>query len=93
MRTAQRSGGELIVDFHITRSADILRDFHPFEDKVKIGNDTLIGVEVYGSLIVLLPNKTGGITVRLETVAYVFDLAFNPCSFMAAVTRLKRVRS
>ena len=32
------------VTFHMTRSADLLRDLHPFEDKVKIGDDTLIGV-------------------------------------------------
>ena len=27
--------------FHMTRSADLLRDVQPSEDKVKIGNDTL----------------------------------------------------
>ena len=45
--------------FHMTRSADLLRDLNPSEDKVKIGNDTLIGVEGYGSLTVVFPNKEG----------------------------------
>ena len=36
--------------FHMTRSADLLRDVQPSEDKVKIGNDTLVDVEGYGSL-------------------------------------------
>ena len=31
--------------FHMTRSADLFRDVQPSEDKVKVGNDTLIGVE------------------------------------------------
>ena len=42
--------------FHMTRSADYLRDMHPSEDKVKVGNDTLIGVEGYGSLTVVFLN-------------------------------------
>ena len=52
--------------FHMTRSADLLRDLPPFVDKVKIGNDTLIGVEGYGPLTVVFANKEGGITVMLE---------------------------
>ena len=51
--------------FHMTRSADRLRDLHPSEDKVNVGNDTLIGVEGYGSLTGVFPTKEGGITVRL----------------------------
>ena len=43
--------------FHMTRSADLLRDLHPSEDKVKIGNDTLIGVGGYGSLTVVFANQ------------------------------------
>ena len=61
------------AEFHITRSADFLRTLHLSGDKVKIGSDTLIGVEGYGSLTVLFPNKTGGTTIRLETVDYVPD--------------------
>ena len=41
----------------MTRYADLLRDLHTSDDKVKIGNDTLIGVEGYGSLTVIFPNK------------------------------------
>ena len=41
----------------MTRSADLLRDLHPSEDKVKIGNDTLIGVGGYGSLTVVFANQ------------------------------------
>ena len=70
--------------FHMTRSADLLRGLHPTEDKVEIGNDTLIGVEGYGSLTVAFPNKAGGVTVRLEKVAYVPGLAFKLFSFTAA---------
>ena len=51
------------VTYHMTRSADLLCDLHPSEDKVKIGNDTLIGVEGYGSLTVVSSNTAGGITV------------------------------
>ena len=47
------------VTFHMTRSADLLRDLHPSEDKVKIGNDTLVGVEGYGSLMFFLTRKEG----------------------------------
>ena len=68
------------------RSADLPRDLHPSEDKVKIGNDTLIGVEGYGLLTVVFPNKAGGITVRVEKVAYVPDLAFTLFSLMASYT-------
>ena len=42
---------------HMTRSAELLRDLHPSEDKVKIGNDTLIGIEDYGSLTVVLQTR------------------------------------
>ena len=34
--------------FYITRSADLLRDVQPSEDKVKVGNDTLITLMVTG---------------------------------------------
>ena len=87
VRTAEKWIAESGATFHMTRSADLLRDLHPSEDKVKIGNDTLIGVEGYGSLTVVFANKEGGITVRLEKVAYVTDLAFNFFSLMAAHTR------
>ena len=43
--------------FHMTRSAGLLRDVQPSEDKVRIGNDTLVDVEGYGSLTVVFPNK------------------------------------
>ena len=59
----------------------------PSEDKVKIGNDTLVDVEGYGSLTVVFPNKAEGVTVRLDKVAYVPSLAFNLFSLMAAHTR------
>ena len=72
---------------HITSSADLLRDLQPSEDKVKIGNDTLVRVEGFGSLTVVFPNKAGGITVRLEKVGYGHDLAFNLFSLMAGHTR------
>ena len=39
--------------FHMTRAADLPRDFYPSEDKVQIGKDTLISVERYGSLTVV----------------------------------------
>ena len=47
----------------------------------------LIGLEGYGSLTVVFANKERGITVRLEKVAYVPDLAFNLFSLMATHTR------
>ena len=72
----------------MTRSADILRDVQPSEDKVKIGHDTLVNVEGYGPLTVVFPtNKTEGVTVSLEKVAYVPSWASNIFSLMAAHTR------
>ena len=71
----------------MTRSADLIRDVQPSEHKVKVGNDTLIDVECYGTLTIIFANKEGGIAVRLENVAYVPDLAFNLFSLMAAHTR------
>ena len=56
---------------------DLLSDMHPSEDTVKIGIDTLIVVECYGSLTTVFPSKEGGITVGLEKVACVPDLDFN----------------
>ena len=45
---------KLIADggatFHMTRSAELLRDVQPSEDEVKIGNDTPVDVEGYRSL-------------------------------------------
>ena len=37
----------------MTRSADLLRDVQPSEDKVTFGNVTLVDVEGYGSLTVV----------------------------------------
>ena len=71
----------------MTRSADLLRDVQPSENKVKDGNDTLIDVEGNGSLTVVFANKEGGIAVRLEKMAYVPDLVFRLFSLMAAHTR------
>ena len=75
------------VTLQMTRSADLLRDMQPSEDKARIGNDTLVDVEGYGSLTVVFPNKAEGVTVRLEKVAYVPSSAFNPFPLMAAHTR------
>ncbi|CAN0006461.1 unnamed protein product, partial [Sphacelaria rigidula] len=60
--------------FHVTKSAEMLCDVQPSEDKVKIGSDTLIDGEGYGSLIVVCPRKGGVVIVRLEKTAYVPDL-------------------
>ena len=73
--------------FHMTRSVDLPRDVQPSEDKVRIGNDTLVNVEGYGSLTVVFPNKAEGVTVRLDKVTDVPSLAFNLFSLMAAHTR------
>ena len=62
--------------FYMTRSADLLRDLHPIEDNVKVDNDTLVGVEGYGSLTAAFSNEEEGIAVRPEKMAYVPDLAF-----------------
>ena len=73
----------------MTRSADLLRDVRPPEDKVRISNDTLVDVEGYGSLTVVFPNKAEGVNVRtrLYKVAYLPSLAFNLFPIMAAHTR------
>ena len=62
---------------HMTRSADLLRDVQPPEDKGGIGIDTLVDVEDYAALTVAFPNKAEGVTVRLDKVAYVPSLDFN----------------
>ena len=59
----------------------------PSEDKVRIGNDTVVDFEGYRSLTVIFPNNTEGVIVWLDKVAYVPSLAFNLFSLMAAHTR------
>ena len=50
--------GDSGATFHITRSAELLRDLHPSEDKVTIGNDKLTSVENYGlSTVVFVKRK------------------------------------
>ena len=71
----------------MTRSADLLRDVQPLEDKVRIDNNTLVDVGGYGSLTVVFPNKEEGVTVRLDKVIYVPSLTFDFFSLMAAHTR------
>ncbi|CAM9850947.1 unnamed protein product, partial [Sphacelaria rigidula] len=65
------------ASFYMTKSAEFLRDMRPSDDKFKIGSNTLIDVECYGSLTVIFPNKAGGVAVRLEKGSYVPDLVFN----------------
>ena len=43
--------------FHMTGSADLLREVQTSENKVKVGIDTLIDVGGYGSLTVIFANK------------------------------------
>ena len=43
--------------FTMTRSANLLRDVHPTEDKVKVGNDALIGGEVTDRSLQPYPTK------------------------------------
>ena len=43
--------------FRMTRSVDLLREVQPSEVKVKVGIDTLIDVESYGSMTVVFSNK------------------------------------
>ena len=69
------------VSFHTTHSADQLSDIRLCNDKVRIGDNDLIGVVGYGRLTVVFP---GDLTVKLLDVGYVPDLAFNLCSLMAA---------
>ena len=71
----------------MTRYADLLRDLHTSDDKVKIGNDTLIGVEGYGSLIIVFSKRDGGITVGPEMVALMPELVFKLFALMAAHTQ------
>lgn len=71
--------------FHMVRSADSLLDVQPSNHKVSIGNDCLIDVESYGSLVVDFPNLAGGISVNLDKMVYVPDLVFTlfhswPCT-------------
>ena len=68
--------GDSGVTFHITRSADLLRDLHPSKDKVTIGNHTLTSVKAYGSPSVVFANKEGGVAIRLEMIVGVPYLAF-----------------
>ena len=48
---------ESSATFHMTRSVDLLREVQPSEVKVKVGIDTLIDVESYGSMTVVFSNK------------------------------------
>ena len=71
----------------MTRSSDFLRDLHLSEDKIKISNDTLIGVKGYGSLIIVFSKRDGGVTVGPEMVALVPELVFKLFALMAAHTQ------
>lgn len=75
------------LTFHMTLSADFLRDMQPSEDNVKIGNDSSIDGKGCGSLSAVLPEKGERMTVRPPKVAFVPDLAFSPLSLAAAHTR------
>ena len=68
----------------------MLRDLHPPEDQIKIGDDALIGVEGYGSLTVAFPNKERRVTVKLEKVAFVPNLALN--HFCSVVAHKREIR-
>ncbi|CAM9907521.1 unnamed protein product, partial [Sphacelaria rigidula] len=62
------------VTFRMTESATFLRDVQTSEDEVKVGNNTLIDVECYGSLTVVFPDRAGRAKVKLEKVTYAPDL-------------------
>lgn len=61
----------------------MLRDLQTFEDKV----NTVINTESSGLLIVVVSNNVRGITMRLNKVAYVPDLAFSLFSLTAVHSR------
>ena len=79
--------------FLMTRSADLLRDVQPSEDKIRIGNDTLVDVEGHGSLTVGFPNKAKGVTVKPDKVAYVPSLAFNFFFYIGCTNTRSRFRN
>lgn len=43
--------------FHMTKSAELLHEVQPADDKVKIGKTTLMYVECYGSITVEFLNR------------------------------------
>ena len=59
-------------------------DTRPSNDKVRIGNASLIDVECVGTVTIVFPSDTGDVTLRLEDVAYVPELKFNLFSLVAA---------
>ena len=65
----------------MTHSADLLSDVRLCDDKVRIGDNHLIDVVGYGTLLVVFP---GDLSVNPLNVAYTPDLAFNLFSLMAA---------
>lgn len=79
--------GDSGATFYMIRSAVFPGNLQPSGDNLKFGNDTSTDVEGYGSLADIFPDKAGRISVRLDKVAYVPDLAVNPSFLMAAHTR------
>ena len=69
------------ASIQMTRSADLLSDVRLCDDKVRIGDNHLIDVVGYGTLMVAFP---GDLTVKLLDLAYMPKLAFNLFSLMAA---------
>ena len=67
---AQNTAEKWVTDngatFHMTRSADMMYDIRPMNDKVRIGDSRMIAIVGYGKLTVVFP---GNLTVKLLDVA------------------------
>ncbi|CAN0006538.1 unnamed protein product, partial [Laminaria digitata] len=74
--------------YHMTRSADMMRDIRPTIDKVTTGDSRMIDIVGYGTLTVVFPgNLSVKQLVKLLDVAFVPDLSCNMFSLTAAHRR------
>ena len=69
------------ASFQMTHSPDLLSDVRLGDDRVRVGDNHLIGMMGYATLTVVFPRD---LIVKLLNVAYVPDISFNLISLMAA---------
>lgn len=70
--------------FHMTGSKELMYDIRPSNDKVRIGDATVLDVECVGTVNLVFPGENGIEKVTIEDVAYVPALRFNLFSLVIA---------
>ena len=82
--TPRKWGPDSGATCHMIRSADMMHDVQPTNDKVRVEDHRTIDIVGYGTLSVVFP---GNLTVKPLEVAYVPGLSSDLSSLMAARRR------